>query len=439
MRILTRYVLRQLVAPFLFAATALTALMLLDQVAKRFGALVGKGLGWQIVAEVFLLSIPFILAVIVPMAVLVAVLFAFNRLAGDNEISAMKASGVSLARITAPVVVVGALVALGMVRFNDRILPETNHELSLLLQSIARKSPTFGLQEREVKEVAPRQLYLLAQKKEQSRNVLIDVTIWDRRDPEALRVIYADSAEMRLATGDGAEDLYLTMYDGVIHEYAAASPGRFQQAYFREDYLKVPGVENSLDREGNASRSDRELSIDSMWARVAQKDELVARSSELSRGAAVAFTSNLLGGLVEDSLPPDSGTAFADGWNQGRRLGTAQAATTTFRTQAISRGQWVQEAKRYEVEIWKKYSIPAACIVFVLIGAPIAVRYRRAGVALVVGVSLVVFCAYYVALIGGENLADREIVSPFWAMWAPNVLFLAIGIGAFLEARRAGG
>jgi len=438
-RILTRYVLRQLVAPFLFAATALTALMLLDQVAKRFGALVGKGLGWQIVAEVFLLSIPFILAVIVPMAVLVAVLFAFNRLAGDNEISAMKASGVSLARITAPVVVVGALVALGMVRFNDRILPETNHELSLLLQSIARKSPTFGLQEREVKEVAPRQLYLLAQKKEQSRNVLIDVTIWDRRDPEALRVIYADSAEMRLATGDGAEDLYLTMYDGVIHEYAAASPGRFQQAYFREDYLKVPGVENSLDREGNASRSDRELSIDSMWARVAQKDELVARSSELSRGAAVAFTSNLLGGLVEDTLPPDSGTAFADGWNQGRRLGTAQAATTTFRTQAISRGQWVQEAKRYEVEIWKKYSIPAACIVFVLIGAPIAVRYRRAGVALVVGVSLVVFCAYYVALIGGENLADREIVSPFWAMWAPNVLFLAIGIGAFLEARRAGG
>jgi lipopolysaccharide export system permease protein len=438
-RILTRYVLRQLVAPFLFAATALTALMLLDVVAKRFGALVGKGLGWRIVAEVFLYSIPYIVAVIVPMAVLVAVLFAFNRLAGDNEISAMKASGVSLARITAPVVVVGALVALGMVRFNDAILPETNHHLSLLLQSIGRKSPTFYVQEREVKAVAPRQLYLLAQKKEQTRNVLIDVTIWDRRDPEALRVIYADSAEMGLATGEDAEDLYLTMYDGVVHEYSADSPDRFQQAYFREDYLVVPGVENTLDREGNASRTDRELSIDSMWARVAQKDELVARASELSRGAAVAFTSTMLGGLADDSIPPDSGEAFVEGWNQGRRLGTAQAAATTFRTQATSSGIWTQEAKRYEVEIWKKYSIPAACIVFVLIGAPIAVRYRRAGVALVVGVSLVVFCAYYVALIGGENLADREIISPFWAMWAPNVLFLVIGIGAFLQARRAGG
>ena len=76
---------------------------------------------------------------------------------------------------------------------------------------------------------------------------------------------------------------------------------------------------------------------------------------------------------------------------------------------------------------------------FVIIGAPIAVRYRRAGGALVVGVSLVVFCAYYVALIGGEHLADRELLSPFWAMFAPNFLFGLIGITAFFQARRAGG
>ncbi|MFO7588437.1 MAG: LptF/LptG family permease [Gemmatimonadota bacterium] len=439
MRILTRYVLRQLVAPFLFAATALTALMLLDQVAKRFGSLVGKGLGWRIVAEVFLYSIPFMFAVIVPMAVLVAVLFAFNRLAGDNEISAMKASGVSLARITAPVVVVGALVALGMVRFNDTILPDTNHKLSLLAQSINRKSPTFALREREVNEVAPRKLFLLAQRKEQARNLLVDVTIWDGREADARRVIYADSAEMRLASTETSEDLYLTLFDGVVHESASGSPGRFQRVWFERDYLRVPGVENALDREGRSVRGDRELSIDSLWARAMAHDSLAARVTRVSRGAAVAWTASLLGGLARDSLPPDSTDGTADGWNQGRRLGTPQAATTTFRTQAVTRGIEEQNAKRYEVEAWKKYSIPAACIVFVLIGAPIAVRYRRAGVALVVGVSLAVFCAYYVALIGGEHLADREIVSPFWAMWAPNALFLAIGLGAFVQARRAGG
>ena len=61
------------------------------------------------------------------------------------------------------------------------------------------------------------------------------------------------------------------------------------------------------------------------------------------------------------------------------------------------------------------------------------------GVGLVIGVSLAVFSLYYVSLIGGEELADRRFLSPFWAMWAPNVLFGAIGVLALFRQRRAGG
>ena len=86
------------------------------------------------------------------------------------------------------------------------------------------------------------------------------------------------------------------------------------------------------------------------------------------------------------------------------------------------------QANRYEVEVQKKFSIPAACIVFVLIGGPLAVRYRQAGVAMVVAASLLIFCAYYVSLVGGEELADELILGPFWAMWAPNVLFGGVGL-----------
>ena len=78
-------------------------------------------------------------------------------------------------------------------------------------------------------------------------------------------------------------------------------------------------------------------------------------------------------------------------------------------------------------------------MIFVLIGIPIAVRYHRGGISMVVGVSFLVFTAYYVALIGGESVADQELLSPFWAMWAPNVLFLAVGVAAFHHSRRAGG
>ena len=95
MRILNRYVLREHVGPFFFALSAVTSLMLLQYIARRFGDLVGKGIGWEVILEFFMLSIPFTMALTVPMAVLVAVLYAFSRLGAENEVTALKAGGVS--------------------------------------------------------------------------------------------------------------------------------------------------------------------------------------------------------------------------------------------------------------------------------------------------------------------------------------------------------
>ena len=117
MRLISRYLLRQLAAPFLFALTALTSLMLLSQIAKKFGSLVGKGLPWTVIAEVFALSIPFIVAMTLPMAVLLAVLYAFSHLAADNEITAMRASGISVYQVLLPVLAWGVFMS----AFNFRL------------------------------------------------------------------------------------------------------------------------------------------------------------------------------------------------------------------------------------------------------------------------------------------------------------------------------
>src|SRR6476469_4607920 len=102
-RLLSRYLTRQLAAPFVFALVAQTSLMLLSQIAKKFGALVGKGLSWTVITEVFVLSLPFIVAMTLPMAVLLAVLYTFSHLAADNEITAMRASGLSIYQVLTPV------------------------------------------------------------------------------------------------------------------------------------------------------------------------------------------------------------------------------------------------------------------------------------------------------------------------------------------------
>ena len=82
----------------------------------------------------------------------------------------------------------------------------------------------------------------------------------------------------------------------------------------------------------------------------------------------------------------------------------------------------------FGVEIHKKFSLAVACIVFVLIGAPIALRFPRGGVGLVISVSLSVFALYYVGLIAGQSLAENGTLSPFWSMWMANILFTIVGL-----------
>jgi len=106
-----------------------------------------------------------------------------------------------------------------------------------------------------------------------------------------------------------------------------------------------------------------------------------------------------------------------------------------------ARGRMVENRSsmnRYEVEIQKKFALSAACIVFVLIGAPIALRFPRGGVGLVIGVSLVVFAIYYIGLIAGESLADRALLAPFWAMWAANVILTGVGLVLLVRMGREG-
>ena len=478
MKILTRYILREHAGPMVAALSVLVGLMLLNQLAKRFGDLVGKGLPWYLIAEVFGLSIPFILAMTMPMAVLAAVLHTFNRLSSDNEITAIRAGGVSLIRLMTPVLLASTLVAGGMIWFNDTILPESNHALRRLLVDIGRKQPTFELRERVVNEIAPAKLFLQAAQIDRVHSVLYDLVIFDLGHAEIQRTIYADSG--RMAFNESQTDLYLTLYDGSMHETDRGSPETDQVTYYTEQVIRVSDVSNELERGmGTNFRGDREMSLAMMREEVQSRRErlvqiedsvalligaLAPKRESASRtgktrakwllkpsGERVARVTPPSGGEEgvesESEAPEASGDDAAETATRRRRgvprialmlqrvawPPTGSAATFASRTRAeLQRhgGRYDlnrREINRYMVEIHKKYAIPVAAVVFVLIGAPVGVRFRRGGVGMVIGISLAVFCVYYVFLIGGEDLADRSIISPFWAMWAPNVLFASLG------------
>lgn len=460
MKIVHRYVLKEHLGPLLFALSALTSLLMLNFIAKKFPDLVGKGLPWTVIGEFLMLSLPFTLAMTLPMAVLVATLHAFSRFAAENEITAFKASGVSMQVLVRPVIFSAFVLSLGMVWFNDQVMPRANHRLAQLQQDIARVKPTLALNEQVINEVVRGSLYLRAARIESGTNRMRDVTIYDLSDPAARRSILADSGQ--LAFSRSGTDLVLTLYHGHSLESQTNSPQRLQRSFFDEDRIVVRGIAAGLDRGSSdvGYRSDREYTI----------CELNARVKAAREPRDVAWRRLRIAKNPADSLatPPRERWPLADwycalqsGWREFRSVKEAEAATPAIATVAAvalqrdppSRTQAEppdyqsvvieglefeyssaqSQIDRYRVEIEKKFSIAVACVVFVLLGAPIALRFPRGGVGLTIGVSLGVFAIYYVGLLVGESLSDRGLVDPAIAMWGANVL---LGIaGVYLTAR----
>ena len=455
-RILTRYLLRQHAAPLGFALTALTALLLLNQIAKQLGNLVGKGLPWSVIVEVFVLSVPFIVAMTLPMAVLVAVLHTMSRLAADHEITAMTASGISVGRIARPVLAGATAVALCSFLLNDQLLPRSNHRLRTLLVDIQRQKPSFSLKEQVINEVVPGQFFLRAARIDQATNRLRDVTIYDLGDVDRRRIITSDSGHM--AYTPGQTDLYLTLLDGDIQEVRRGEDAQFNRTFFHTNRVRVKGVSNQFVRtEEDNYRGDREMTICEMQ-RVVSSAREDAHAARRDANATVEQDLRRLAGLAPapyQPRAPDSTTAGSSYCRLLQRLDrwllpaevkaqtpvpTPAPARVTFGV-TTGENQRVDGARRraaiYQVEINKKLAIAFACFVFALIGVPLALRFPRGGAGLVIGASVIVFAIYYVGLIGGEDLGDRLIVPPFLAMWAPNLLFGVVGLAGLWAMRRA--
>lgn len=447
--VLARYLIRAHLGPFLFALTAITGLIFVNAVAQRVDSLVGKGLPWQVIGEFLVLSLPHTIALSLPMSVLVAVLYAFSDMAASNEITALSAGGVSPSRMMLPVFGLGIIAALVMVYFNDSVLPDSNHELKNLLLDIGRKSPTLDLREQVVNELRTDggvdRYFLTAERIDHDSNHMENVTIFDANDPLRQRTTYAESGEM--AFNDARTDLYLTLRNGVVNEVQGDREGGFQQLFFDEQVVPLRSVGNELDRRfGGSDRSDREMGFamlsENARSRQSQLDSLI-EESRLETIEAIQLALN---------VPVDRDSATVEGGRRREVIGrgarhatylardglTPQLVAAT-RARAARAGALQQSINRFKVEIHKKWAIAFACLVFVLMGPPLALRFPRAGVGFVVAASAVIFFFYWVGLIAGESLADRRVADPAVTMWLGNAIFLVLGIGLLARMGHSSG
>lgn len=459
---LERYIIRNHIGPFLFSLSMITFVFVMNFILRYIDLFLNKGVEFHIVLQTFVLSLGYMFAMIVPMSVLPATIMTFGNLAAENEITAMKASGISLYRMILPAFAVASLLTVGMILYNNHVLPESNHKLANLLTDIYKKQPTVKIEPNVL--ISDFEGYkIFVREKNDKTGEVAGVRIFEH-DAKGLLVKTVTAEKGRLAYLEKDQILRFELENAEIHEMPKGNdPSAYRWTEMRNYTTNIRDKDRTLQRSERPYRSDREMSAGMMRDKIVSlRSDIAAAQARISEIAVEQVTGllALLDPAVRDSvlgatpvapavpaaespgaLPRPILRARGGDARQSSLEGTSMITTTrkALETQREMKDSYQRQIDRYRVEIEKKYSIPLACVVFVLVGSPIAIRLGRSGMNTAIGLSVLVFLVYYVCLIGGEKLADRQFVSPMVAMWSPNVLFGIVGVllarSATLEQR----
>jgi lipopolysaccharide export system permease protein len=422
---LSKYILRAHIGPFLFSFGTLMFIFLLQFLIKGLDQLVGKGLGAWVITELIVLNLAWMVVLAVPMSVLISTLMAFGGFSSTHEITAMKAAGVSTFRMILPVMVAAIILTLLLFEFDNKVLPEANHKARVLRSDIERKKPTFGITPGLFTQ-SIQGYSILVKKTFEHSNDLEGITIYDYTRSTSNVVITATTGT--LSFSPDYQRLIMDLRDGEINELDLTDYQQYRRIKF-EKHRIVMNVENFDFKRTNENdekkfrRGDRELSAESMVVIADSIQRIADQLNDRVRLGVDQQVDQVLENKIRRYEPFYPGDPYARASAKIRIL-----ESSTQNNILIVENNYRHMIDSYWVEIHKKYSIPFACIIFVLVGVPLGIMVRRGGFGVAAGLSLGFFVLYWVCLIGGEKLADRDLTSPMVGMWIANILIGVLGI-----------
>ena len=404
MKILEKYILKENFKPFVVSLMVTTFVMLLDKIIDLLNLIIEKHLDFVTIASIFGLSLPFILALTIPMAILLASIMSFGRLSVDNELIAFKSCGINIYTLLKPTVIAALFISFFMVYFNNAVLPETNHILKNMMIKANYRRPATAIVPGTFNTMKNYTIYV----KERNDDELFGILIYNREKTKFPQTISAEWGRIELA--NGGNSLKAILYNGQMHERDQKNPDKYNISEFKKFTLNLPDLGFKINKEGTDYRGDRELSSNAMQEIV---DERKIKIEEIQLEIDKIQLS--ISDINSNDDEPFDKNELKKHYN---RLNLKQDKILTLES----------DIRKYQVEIHKKYAIAFACVIFVLIGAPIGMMTKTSGVGMSFSVSAIVFLIYYGALTLGEELADKGVVSPFLAMWISNIVFSIIGI-----------
>ena len=425
--IIIKYILKNHLIPFLFSIFILLSVFILQYMVKMADRLVGKGLSAWVIIQLVTYSLAWMVVLVVPMAVLIATLMAFGSMSQNNEVAILKATGVSLYRMMIPPFIASIFIALFLVHFNNNIYPDANHALRILLEDISRKKPTLSLVPGVFSQEVPN-YSILVREIDQTTNQLKQVTIYDYSHLPKVNIV--TSATGKIYFSPNQKKLMMDLYKGEIHESDNTEKKSYRKLRFERHKIAMPAEQFTFEQTGpGGQRGDRELGA----------YELKVIADSLGKKQLHFFDDyyKRIRALIHSERSP------LEGMNNSSEQFIYLKAQQKIRTDESSLNDILlrldyndKDYDKYWVEIHKKYSLPFACIIFVLIGAPLGTMMRKGGFGMAAGMSLIFFLFYWAFLIGGEKLADRGLLSPLLGVWSANIFLAFLGILLMIKSAR---
>lgn len=424
--------------------------------------LVGKGLEVNVIGELFFYAALTMIPMALPLAILLASLMTFGNLGERFELTAIKASGVSLLKVMRPLIVLMVLIAIGAFFFQNDVLPVAQTKMWTLIYSVRQKSPEVEIPEGVFYDQIPGYNLYVA-KKNPDTGTLYDMMIYDvSKGFDNASVILADSG--KLAMTEDKTHLFLTLWQGESFENlrdAAANmnnvPYRRETFDLKEILVTFDANFNRMDEDGMRNQyvgkniSELQATIDSINHRVDSVGELYGREVlEAPRVGIDYYSTKVENGQVKRTRNHDvpiakpvdvdsvfrgaSSGAMVNYLNQA--VNKARMAKASYEFKGLTMSDDRRTIRRHAIELQKKFTLSFACIIFFFIGAPLGAIIRKGGLGMPLVISVFLFIFYYIIDNTGYKMAREGKIAVWEGMWLSSAVLLPLGVFFTYKAMR---
>ena len=441
MKTLNKYLVRESLIPFLLSLGVITTVLFLQFLIRAIDRFLGKGLDIWIILEYLYLNLAWIIALSVPMSLLISTVMTYGRMSQDNEVTALKAAGVSVFSIIKPAVFFGGFVGLILCLFNNFVLPDMNYHARLLARDIYQKSPELTIEPGYFINTIPQYSMIV---REMEGNNFKDVKIFSKYSGTEQVTIYADKG--KLTSKD--DTIILDLENGEIHEIDLEDYNHYRRIKFFTHQITIPIDDLLLNRNNESVRTDREMKVSEMIQKIEKNKEYMVqvnnRIKTVLDNNGIAWDEGLdletvlssIEALQENNNQVTEEKAYRDDipiseYEIKEKLRSFNNISRQLKNEFMLISNYKKTNNKYMVEIHKKFTLAFACLLFAMTGAPLGILVRKGGITIASALSIAFFLVYYIMLIWGEQLADRNLLDPTFGSWMPNIILLIVGLVLF--------